>query len=148
MIYTPSELILTYKGAIPALEEVCNVLSSGVLENAKAGSYPTRNPDVYYQVLDYQPAEQKDWSFEFHRQYMDVQVMIRGAEKCYYSPEAADFSLIAEGKDIAFQQAEAREECLLCEGMAVLYFPGELHKPGVKVREGECRKVVFKVKLA
>lgn len=147
MIFERSDSLLRYAGAIPGLKAVSEVIASGVLESAAIGSYTTSDPDVGYAISEYEPKGLSDDTFEFHYRYMDVQVMVKGSESCFYSPEKADFSLIPEGKDIAFQSAKTYEECFLSEGMAVIYFPGELHKPGVKKSDGLCRKVVFKVRI-
>lgn len=147
MIFERSDALLRYAGAIPGLKAVAEVIAAGTLESAACGSYKTSDPDVTYSISEYEPKVLSDDSFEFHYRYMDVQVMIKGSERCLYSPAKADFSLIPEGKDIAFQSAEAYEECTLSEGMAVIYFPGELHKPGVKKDAEVCRKAVFKVRI-
>lgn len=146
MIFEKSDFLLRYAAAVPQLAIADRIIRSGSLETLAPGTYETEDPSIWYSIQEYEPKERIDDSFEFHKKCMDVQVMIRGEEKCFYTDRCADFSLIdPERGDIAFMEAEEVEECLLKAGMAVIYFPGELHKPGVKSADGVNRKVVFKV---
>lgn len=148
MIFEKSDSLLRYAAAIPQLAIADRIIRSGELETLSPGRYETEDPSIWYSVQEYEAQERKDNLFEFHEKAMDVQVMIRGEEKCFYTDKAADFSLIDQSKgDIALVEAEEAEECLLKAGMAVIYFAGELHKPGVRSRAGVNRKVVFKIIL-
>ena len=148
MIFEKANSLLRYVKTIPELVTVDKVIASGVLLTQAVGPHKTENNNVYYMVQEYEPKEKSDDKFEFHEECMDVQVMIKGEEKCLYSSKCADFSLInKENGDAALVEALTDEEATLKEGMAVIYFPGELHKPGCKSKEGKCRKVVFKIRM-
>ena len=147
MIHDRIEKLQRYAALHPAIERACQMLENGEVDRLPAGSNPTGRDDMRCQINIYTTdPEDKDW--EWHRKEADLQVMLEGEEKCFWSPEEADMQDPAfEKGDIAFtDKASASEELLLTPGVFVIYLPGELHKPGVSVSAPrENRKAVFKI---
>ncbi len=101
-------------------------------------------------VESYMPRAVSERRFEAHRRYGDVQVMLAGAERQDYSPDAHPEELVAYDatKDIAFFKPLAAFTAVhLLPGWFVVYQPGELHRPGVMLDEasGPVRKVCMKI---
>ena len=85
--------------------------------------------------------------FEYHKKYADLQIDLTGGEGWGYTnlpgEEAGEFT-----GDIGFRTSPDAVSGTLGEGRFVLFFPGELHKPGV-ARPGcaHVRKVVIKIRM-
>lgn len=84
---------------------------------------------------------------EYHKKYADLQIDFSGAEGWGYTnlpgAEVGEFT-----GDIGFQDSPDAVTGTLGEGRFVLFFPGELHKPGV-ARPGctHVRKAVIKIRM-
>ena len=84
---------------------------------------------------------------EYHKKYADLQIDLTGGEGWGYTTlpgeEAGEFT-----GDIGFRTSPDAVSGMLGEGRFVLFFPGELHKPGV-ARPGcaHVRKVVIKIRM-
>ncbi len=147
MLFDRADQLAKYKAFMPELEIVERIVKSGSLLTDPCGSYTTESPRLRYFISEYETTKGEGRDYEFHRKEADVQVMVKGEEKCFYTSKSADFSLIDEAKgDIAFLPGEDDEVCLLTDNHAVIYLPGELHKPSCNT---DCvhknRKAVFKV---
>lgn len=147
MIFDDIQGLRKYTNLIPQVDKIIDILNSGELDGLPAGSYPTDRDDLRFMVNEYIPSMENDKKHEYHGKEIDVQVMVKGIEKCTYSTIPGDTNPIDYTKgDIAFSAVEPDEECILSEDKVVIYFPGELHKPGIGIIEGALnRKIVFKV---
>lgn len=89
---------------------------------------------------------------EFHRRYLDIQIVMRGQESMTFStlPAGKPDTDWLEDKDIAFLPEGAQEKTVvLSEGDFVVFYPGEVHKPLCAVGEpAGVRKVVVKLLMA
>ncbi len=89
---------------------------------------------------------------EFHRRYLDIQIVMRGEEGMTFSclPAGKPDTDWLEDKDIAFlPQGEQEKTVVLSEGDFVVFYPGEVHKPLCAVGEpAGVRKVVVKLLMA
>ncbi|NIY47696.1 YhcH/YjgK/YiaL family protein [Cedecea colo] len=86
---------------------------------------------------------------EFHRRYLDIQIVMRGQEGMTFSslPAGKPDTDWLEDKDIAFlPEGEQEKTVVLSEGDFVVFYPGEVHKPLCAVGKPETvRKVVVKM---
>ena len=149
MIFTTIDQLSNYIPQIPLLDLVCNELKQNKLLSLKDGRYALLGDRVFYMMNLYTASENNDKMYEFHKKYIDVQVMLSGSELCLWSNNEADLNTIDPSiKDISFQYVE-KESALLCldTGNVAIFFPGELHKPGLDSGyRKENRKIVFKIK--
>lgn len=144
MIFTRTENLRRYISSIPELEKIIKLVEGGKLLDAPLGEHVTES-GIKYNLQEYAPKEEKNSIYEYHKVHLDVQVMLKGIEKCKHSLMKGDPDSVNDESDSAEIESEADEECLLKEGTSVIYFPLEVHKPGIKVTDGINRKVVFKV---
>lgn len=84
---------------------------------------------------------------EYHHQYADLQLDLTGGEGWGYETASGTEVGTFTG-DIGFRDSPDAVTGALGEGRFVLFFPGELHKPGV-IRPGcsKVRKAVIKIRM-
>ncbi len=86
---------------------------------------------------------------EFHRRYLDIQIVMSGQEGMTFSclPAGKPQNDWLDEKDIAFLPEGAQEKTVvLNEGDFVVFYPGEVHKPLCAVgKPAKVRKVVVKM---
>jgi YhcH/YjgK/YiaL family protein len=112
------------------------------------GKYEIDNEDIFAIVQEYDTKEVQDCVLEGHHKYIDIQYVIHGIELMGFTP-LTNQVVVEEDleKDYTFYQGETsmfRVE----EGMFTLFFPEDLHRPGVKADQiSKVKKVVVKVKI-
>lgn len=117
------------------------------LETLECGRHDIDGDALFVNVAEYTSKPFEECKFEAHRRYIDVQIVVSGAEridsqsiaKCTcgeYNGEA-DF-MVAEG--------DAATQCILQPGSFAAYFPEDAHKPGIAIGcPAHIKKAVFKV---
>ena len=84
-------------------------------------------------------------TYEAHRRYADIQVIVDGNEKFYLGTEGKTGQLITE-KDFCQCEVSAGLPFILESGWFVIFLPGEMHSPGNAAdTPSVCRKLVIKV---
>ena len=111
------------------------------------------SPCVKVIVSEYTTKEEKEYGYEAHKEYIDIQYLVSGAEKICYLP----LEYLKEKKpynkeiDAAFyvENAMKPQELLLGNGYFAVFFPQDGHMPQLCV-DAPCsvRKVVVKVKIS
>ncbi len=122
----------------------------GYLKNPIApGTYEICGQDLFVKVQNYETRE--EGFLEVHDEYIDVQCMIAGMEKVYYTESkeltpACDYD---ENEDVLFlKDREGCVEFLFQAGEFAVFFPWDAHKPAMCVGEkARAKKLVFKVKV-
>lgn len=101
---------------------------------------------LFYNVIEFDGKDIDMAVGENHQRFADIQMVLSGKEKIGYSPLelACNTTEYDESKDIAFWQADW-EWNTLGEGDFGIYFPQDVHAPGVG--SGKIKKAVFKIKL-
>lgn len=118
------------------------------LVTIEAGKYQIDNDDVFAIVQEYDTKEEEDCVLEGHHKYIDIQYVIKGVELMGFAPLKNQVAVEENlEKDYTFYEGDIsllRVE----EGMFTLFFPEDLHKPGVKADQiSKVKKVVVKVKI-
>lgn len=142
MIYDKLENMVDY----PILTQVKKFLDAHNGEILENGRYEI-DGKCYLTVLEYETFEGKD--FEAHREYVDVQMLIRGQEYIYVQ-DIQKGKLITEynqEKDISFYKTDDSTAYLLDNTNFLVLDVNDLHKPCVSVDKAEIvKKYVFKIK--
>ena len=111
------------------------------------GKYPIDGDKVYAVVNEYQTKQDADCKIEAHRKYIDVQYIASGEE-------AMGLTLLKDQKPSVAYNDE--KDCMFFNepvskvnfeaGMFAVFYPHDLHQPGVSIDEG-ClvKKIVVKV---
>jgi YhcH/YjgK/YiaL family protein len=115
------------------------------LEN---GRYEIDGDNVYALISEYKTKDLNEGKLEAHKKYIDVQFMAKGEELIGYTPfqDQNILSEYNEEKDICFYNGD-KSFLKIEQGMFAVFFPGELHMPGItSVRSNNVKKIVVKIK--
>lgn len=117
------------------------------LKNIPDGKYEILGQHVYASVQTYDT--KSDANYEAHRNYIDIQYMITGAEKVGVTDLSNCKVCIPydSERDLEFYNINTAEEYLeLDEGQFLLLYPHDAHKPSIsKAEQTTVKKVVVKV---
>lgn len=111
------------------------------------GKYPLEGED-FFTVKDNVTKPSVECSFETHKDYADVQIVIHGGEiMAYRQLRAGEEPAKYPGGDCWLFDDDACDEICLTDGMFAVFFPGELHKPNIQLGDdNKNRKVIMKLK--
>ena len=131
-------------------------IPSEAIEFLKNASLETENKRYDFGEFCYvnvQSCDTKDETplMEAHEKYVDIQYLISGDEKIYYTPKA-DLGIIkpySEGGDAALYEFDNKSEAVVyTSGEAVILYPEEAHLPNRAVKEPKTiKKAVIKVSM-
>ena len=141
MIYDKLENFEKYVSAHPEFKTVAEFMKNNDLLAIPLGKTPI-NDKVFFNRQSYlgKPDTNK---YESHIKYIDVQVVMKGREKIKYSVGQPTITEVNE-KDVYFTEADA--DCVMeLENSFAVFFPGELHAPGIGVNDEQVEKIIFKV---
>ncbi|MFR8010751.1 MAG: YhcH/YjgK/YiaL family protein [Clostridia bacterium] len=114
-----------------------------------AGSYPIDGDNLILNINEYEtsPVEERTW--EAHRRYLDLQLMVCGHERidCGFIANMASSSYV-EQCDILPLEGEPTGQLCLAPGDFVVCYPNDAHRAGIQVQGAEpVKKAVFKIKI-
>ena len=141
MIYDKLENFEKYANAHPEFKTVAEFMKNNDLLAIPTGKTPI-NEKVFLNRQSYlgKPDSNK---YESHIKYIDVQVVMKGREKIKYSVVEPTITEVNE-KDVYFTEADA-DVVMELENSFAVFFPGELHAPGIGVNDEQVEKIIFKV---
>ena len=115
------------------------------------GKYEIDGKRLYAMVQRYETAPETSKTWEAHRIYADIQYIVSGREKIFYSPvDQLQSSTPYNGeKDVEKYTGPADAAAdVLPAGHFAVYLPQDGHKPGCMVDQPEpVVKVVIKIRL-
>lgn len=123
-------------------------LNTTELDRLEQGSHEIEGDDIFAIVNEYNTQIYKEQALEAHREYIDVQYMVEGEELmgyCAFSGQSP-----SKGYSVSEDYALYREEPSFVEmkkGMFAIFFPTDLHMPGMGKSERPVKKIVVKVRL-
>jgi len=152
MIYDRLENLSRYSSLFAGADEVIRFLAEAAARTPAPGKYELDGRRLFVNVQEYAPKTFDPDRLEYHRDYIDIQLLLAGAESLYYAPldgleTVAGYD--AE-KDCGFDRLpspEAGTRIPLVPGNFVLLFPGEGHLPGVGDPAGRAVKAVVKIRV-
>ena len=145
MIVCPWKDLGRYAPIVPGLEEAMKVIAG--LENLEPATYPLSCGKVLIQAGTTKPAAGRD--LEAHREYLDVQYIIKGKEAVGWAPVDA---LTPTGefntqKDCGMYTGHC-DFMEIQEGYCYVVYPEDAHMPGSHLETpSEYRKAVIKLKV-
>ena len=88
-------------------------------------------------------------TFEAHKRYVDLQIMLEGSELIHLAPITDEFEIVKpydEDRDIEFLSGEIKDTVLLRAGECCFIDPSMAHMPGMVVNGvEEVKKIVIKL---
>lgn len=131
------------------LKKGFDYLTQTDLQALEPGTHKIEGMDLFALVSEFETKAPEECRPEAHQKYADIQYIVYGKEAIGYAPLADQEITIPyfEERDILFFNAETTP-LLLEQGMFVVFFPQDIHQPGMQVNQPEkVKKVVVKVKL-
>lgn len=140
----------TDKKYLPSIfDPVMDFLKSIDPETIEPGTYPIRGNEIFAKVECGNGKSEAERRFELHHKYIDVQMLLTGHERQDVStllPSSRPHEDRLQEDDIAFYPAAGPIHSFYTHpGMFIIYFPGELHAPGLFDGNGKYKKIVVKV---
>ncbi len=138
---------------VPGYPEIMSFLASHDVFSLPDGDYPVAEGLVTSRVFSYQTRPPLELDFEIHREHLDVQVILAGAEcMMMANPEQlieTKTPFIPMSGDWHFFTAKGfLTRLAITRGSFAVFYPYEPHKPNCMVEApAEVRKIVFKVKI-
>jgi len=121
------------------------------LNQLEAKKYDIDGDNLYALVTDYMTKNLEDAQFESHKKYIDIQYVINGKEQISWTPATKKREVLTpydETRDIEFMTVTESSDYIATPEVYFLFFPSDLHRPGVKSGENsQVKKVVVKVKV-
>lgn len=141
----------TDKNYLPDIfQQVMTFLNSIDPQAITPGTHLIQGQDIFANVDCGKGKPLHERRFELHRRYADVQMLLAGHERQDYATSVAGDVLEnrLEKDDVAFYDVTGQIQSLrMHPGMFVIYFPGELHAPGLRDGDNDedYKKIVVKV---
>ncbi|MFC2145638.1 YhcH/YjgK/YiaL family protein [Actinomycetota bacterium] len=114
-------------------------------------TYRTGSEDYFYIITTYNTSDNiEEKPAESHRKYIDLQYILYGEEKIGYADYTSPKMQLKEyngGNDIElFSRIENESFFILKKGMFAVFFPEDVHRPGLTNKEVRgVRKIIFKI---
>ncbi len=151
MICDTLEHLNRYRGFHENLDTAIDYLTAycvgHTLADLPLGRTEVDGENVFINVMEADLKPGEGANPEYHRRYADLQIDITGGEGWGYTNEPGE-EVGKYAVDCGFQDSASVVSGALGEGRFVLFFPTELHKPGL-VQDGcaNVRKAVVKIKM-
>ncbi len=149
MILDTIENVQLYADMHPTIVRALKYLRDTDFTTLQNGRQEIAGSDIFSIVTDYTTRDMEDCRLEAHRKYIDIHYMAGGSEVIGYS--------LFSSQEPATEYDEANDFILYCgeknylklkEKMFVIFFPSDLHMPGLIIEKPEkVRKVVVKVRV-
>ena len=147
MICDTLDQLHLYKGFHKNLDTAIEFLAAHPLDTLPLGRTEVDGDEVFINVMDADLKPHTGSHAEYHRLYADLQIDLTGGEGWGFTTNPGTEVGAFRG-DIGFQDSPDVVSGALGEGRFVLFFPGELHRPGVARAEcAHVRKAVIKIKM-
>ena len=114
------------------------------------GRYAIDGEDVFCSISAYDTAPLEGKEYEAHRQYADIQYMMRGEESILWAPVSGLTVTKPYTPDIEFYAlSDSPSDVVLTDGLFCVFFPQDAHAPCITHGQSpSVRKAVVKVRIA
>ena len=124
-------------------------LKKAVSENLAAGKYELDGKDLYATIMEYDSKLVS--KAEAHKDYIDIQFIMSGIEVmdyCDISKAVPNTEYNAEKDVMFYTDCPKSGTCVLEAGEFAVFFPHDVHKPGMCFdKPASVKKIVVKVKV-
>jgi YhcH/YjgK/YiaL family protein len=138
-----------YSGLGERINKAFDYLKQTDFSKMELGKYEIDGDNIFALVNEYNTKDQSEGKLEAHKKYIDVQFVAKGRELMGYAPfeNQKVIDEYNEQNDITFFSGD-KSFTQVNEGMFAIFFPTDVHLPGIKVDEpAYVKKVVVKVKV-
>lgn len=136
-----------YTGLSENIAKAFAYITNTDLKNTPEGTYEI-DDQLFAIVQEYETKDSVDCKIENHAKHIDVQYLITGEEMMGVATHRNQKVVVKnEESDYTFYEA-AINPVLVEEGMFAIFFPDDIHQPGIKSNAiNKVKKVVVKIKL-
>ena len=138
-----------YSGLGESINKAFAYLKETDFSKMEIGKYEIDGDNIFALVNEYNTKDATEGKLEAHKRYIDLQFVAKGSELMGYAPleNQKVIDEYNEQNDIFFFSGK-KSFTLVDEGMFAIFFPTDVHLPGIKVNEKSfVKKVVIKVKV-
>ncbi|HSL90611.1 MAG TPA: YhcH/YjgK/YiaL family protein [Ignavibacteriaceae bacterium] len=138
-----------YYGLSEEINRAFSYLHNTNFNDVPPGKYEIDGDKVFAIVAEYQTEDESEGKPESHKKYIDVQYVVKGSELIGYAPLVNQVisEPYNEENDIIFYKTKC-SFLELSKGMFAIFYPDDIHLPGIKVGEKILvKKVVVKVRV-
>ena len=149
MIYAKNSDALTYRGIHPNLDMALERITKEFLSSVGEERVEIKGSDVYATRFTYETIPEEESFFEAHKNYLDIHLMLEGAERVEIAPPdtLTEFDRV-EANDFYAYRGEGQYRLVLSPGDFLVVFPNDAHKIKMRVDGPETvTKAVFKVRI-
>ena len=151
MIFDNIKNCSLYYGSHKNFEKAFDFIKKAIQEDLPVGKYEIDGADLYASVQEYLSKDMETAKNEGHRNYIDIQFVIKGTERILVEDINSSTlkSEYNDVKDVEFYfDGENANTLVLTDGDFAILFPHDIHKPGLTYKNPEnVKKIVVKVKV-
>ncbi len=148
MIFDKIENVGRYVGISENLDKALRYLANNDLSLLQNGKSIIDGDNVFVNVMQATTNPDTEREYEFHEEYYDIQIDIKGTEEVWFGTEYQQLTQpYQKERDIGFGKCRCEAVCRLSPGRFVICEPGEPHMPGVAPdgKAEQIYKAVMKV---
>jgi YhcH/YjgK/YiaL family protein len=126
-----------------------NFLKNEPLLNLNPGKYEIDGENIYGIVSNYFTKPKEEGLWEAHRKHIDIQFVVTNKEQIGYTnlSQVEKYKEYDDNEDIEFFKGEGNY-LLVRAGTFVIFYPQDVHMPGIAIDKPESvKKVVIKILL-
>lgn len=131
----------------PRLKRAVEYLRTTNLSALSLGRHDLDGDRLFALVQEYTTRKPDECMWEAHRMYIDVQYVVRGAERMGYAniAQARERDAYDAARDVAFFEP-GDDYITVREGMLAIFGPEDVHAPSCSLAHpGPVRKIIIKV---
>lgn len=132
----------------PKFKTFFNYLRTLDLSKIEEGMVELEGDDLFVISTSMEGKPKENAVLEAHHHYADIQLLLEGEERIGWKPleDAEEVSqAYDEDKDLIFYNGQPDDYVSLKPGQFAIFFPEDLHAPGVS--SGKIRKLIVKVRV-
>lgn len=138
-----------YLGLSERIDKALDYLKNSDFSKLEPGKYEIDGENIFALINEYNTKDESEGKLEAHKKYIDVQFVAKGKELMGYAPleNQKVIDKYNEQNDITFFSGY-KSFVKVDEGMFAIFFPEDVHMPGIKVGDKSfVKKVVVKIKI-
>lgn len=149
MIYDKMSNLKQYKGMNKNLDTAIDFIASHDLNKLPLGKTVIDQDNVYINIMETSAAPVEERQYEFHKNYMDIQMDLAGTERVDTGDSAkASCTDYDEKGDVGHAVTADLGSCLIGTENFIICMAGEPHKPNIAVNDDLfLKKAVCKVHI-